>query len=109
MQYFEIVEKLRNHEHLSTKEVSGFQLLMLIQDKEIKNIRYHGNIFEINFIPIISVLEPYILKEEELSTFRDGEKIIEHWVHCYDVNKAIYVQIENEYFEVILDLLESAE
>lgn len=109
MQYSEIVEKIRNHKHLSKEEVSGFQLLMLIQDNEIKNIRYHGNIFEINFIPITYAFEPYILKREELSTFRDGERIIEHWVHCYDVKKAIYVQIENEYFEIILDLLESAE
>lgn len=109
MQYSEIVEKVRKHERLPITEVSGFQLLMLIQDKEVKNISYHGNVFEINFIPITFTWEPYILKEEELPTFRDGERIIEHWVHCYDVKKAIYVQIENEYFEVILDLLESAE
>ena len=51
----------------------------------------------------------YVIKEEELPTFRDGEKIIEHWIHCYDVKKAIYIQIEDECFEVILDLLESAE
>ena len=109
MQYFEIVEKLRNHEILSSKDVTGFQLIMLLQDKEVKNINYHDNVFEINFIPITYAFEPYILKEEELPTFRDVAKIIEHWVHCYDVKKAIYVQIENEYFEVILDLLESAE
>ena len=109
MQYSEIVEKVRKNENLASKDVTGFQLLMLIQDKEVKNIRYHGNMFEINFIPITYAFEPYILKEEELPTLHDGEKIIEHWVHCYDVKKAIYVQIENEYFEVILDLLESAE
>lgn len=109
MQYSEIVEKVRHHKNLSSKDITGFQLIMLFQDREIKDIVYHGNKFEINFIPITSAFEPYILKEEELSTFRDGERIIEHWVHCYDVKKAIYVQIENEYFEVILDLLESAE
>ena len=109
MQYSEIVEKIRNHERVSTKEVNGFQLLMLIQDKEVKNISYHGNLFEVNFIPITYAFEAYVLKEEELPTFRDGEKIIEHWIHCYDVKKAIYVLVENEYFEIILDLLESAE
>lgn len=108
MQYSEIVEKVRHHEHLSSKDITGFQLIMLLQDKEIKEIVYHGNKFEINFIPITYAFEPYILKEEELPTFRDGEKIIEHWVHCHDAKKAIYVQIENEYFEIILDLLESA-
>ena len=108
MQYFEIVEKIRNHEHFPITEISGFQLLMLIQDKEVKSIGYCGNIFEINFIPVTYAFEAYVLKEEELPTFHDGEKIIEHWVHCYDVKRAIYVQIENEYFEIILDLLESA-
>ena len=109
MQYSEIVEKIRNHESLFSEDITGFQLIMLLQDREIKDFRYHGNRFEINFIPITYAFEVYILKEEELPTFRDGEKIIEHWVHCYDVKKAIYVQIENEYFEIILDLLESAE
>lgn len=108
MKYSEIVEKVRNHEGLSITDVTGFQLLMLIQDKEVKTIDYYGNIFEINFIPITYAFEPYILKEEELSRFRDGERILEHWIHCYDAKKAIYVQIENKYFEVILDLLESA-
>lgn len=108
MQYFEIVEKIRNHEKLSAKDINGFQLIMLLQDKEVKNISYHGNLFEINFIPITYAFEAYVLKEEEFPTFRDGEKIIEHWVHCYDVNKTIYIEIENEYFEVILELLESA-
>lgn len=109
MQYSEIVEKIRNHECLSMKDISGFQLLMLIQDNEVKNISYHGNIFEINFIPITYAFEACVLKEEKLPTFNDGEKIIEHWIHCYDVNKSIYVQIEDEYFEIIIDLLESAE
>lgn len=108
MKYSEIVEKVRNHEGLSITDVTGFQLLMLIQDKEVKTINYYGNIFEINFIPITYAFEPYILKEEELSRYRDGERILERWIHCYDAKKAIYVQIENEYFEVILDLLESA-
>lgn len=109
MQYSEIVEKVRKHERVFSKDITGFQLIMLLQDKEIKDIVYHGNRFEINFIPITYTFEPYILKEEDLPTFYDGEKMIEHWVHCYDIKKAIYVQIENEYFEIILDLLESAE
>ena len=85
MQYYEIVEKVRNNERLPITEVSGFQLIMLMQDREVKNIGYHGNVFEVNFIPITYAFEAYVLKEEELSTFRAGEKIIEHWIHCYDV------------------------
>ena len=108
MKYSEVVEKVRNHEGLSMTDITGFQLLMLIRDREIKTINYYGNIFEINFIPITYAFEPYILKEEELSTFWDGERILECWIHYYDEKKAIYIQIENEYFEVILDLLESA-
>lgn len=108
MKYSEIVEKVRNHEGLSMTDVTGFQLIMLLRDKEVKDIVYFGNKFEVNFIPITYAFEPYILKEEELPRFRDGERILERWIHCYDAKKAIYVQIENEYFEVILDLLESA-
>jgi len=109
MLYSEIVEKVRKHEDLSSKDITGFQLIMLLQDKEVKNVKYHDNLFEVNFIPMTYAFEPDILKEEELPTFRDGEKMIEHWIHCYDIKKSIYVQIENEYFEIILDLLESAE
>ena len=108
MRYSEIVEKVRNHENLSSKDITGFQLIMLLQDKEIKDFVYRGNRFEINFIPVTYAFEPYILNEEELPTFRDAERIIEHWVHCYDVKRTVYVQIEDEYFEIILDLLESA-
>lgn len=110
MQYSEIVKKIRTYGCLPINDVNGFQLIMLIQDHEVKNINYRGNIFEINFIPIPMAypFEPYVLKEEELPTFLDGEKIIEHWIDCYNVKKAIYVQIEDECFEVILDLLESA-
>lgn len=108
MKYSEIVKKVRNHEDLSITDVTGFQLIMLIRDREIKDIVYFGNKFEVNFIPITYAFEPYILKEEELSRFREGERIITRWIHYYNEQKPIYVQIENEYFEVILDLLESA-
>ena len=108
MKYSEIVEKVRNHEGLSITNITGFQLIMLLRDKEVKDIVYFGNKFEVNFIPITYAFEPNILKEEELSSFRDGERIITRWIHCYDEKKPIYVQIENDYFEVILDLLESA-
>lgn len=108
MKYSEIVEKVRNHEDLSITDVNGFQLIMLLRDKEVKDIVYFGNKFEVNFIPITYAFEPYILKEEELSRLRDGERIITRWIYYYNEQKPIYVQIENEYFEVILDLLESA-
>lgn len=107
--YSEIVEKIRNHESLASKDVTGFQLIMLLQDKEIKEVAYHGNKFEINFIPVTYAFKAYVLKEEELSSFHDGEEIIMRWIHCYDAKEPIYVQIEDEYFAVILDLLESAE
>ena len=108
MLYSEIVEKIRKNEKLALKDVTGLQLIMLIQDKEIESVRYHGNTFEVNFIPVTYAFGAYILKEEELSSFHDGEKIIEHWINCYGVKKNIYVQIEDEYFAVVLDLLESA-
>jgi len=108
MQYSEIVEKVRNNEGLASKDITGFQLIRLLQDKEIKDVVYCGNRFEINFIPITFTWEPYVLKEEDLPTFQDGEKILEYWIHCYDAKKAIYIQIEKEYFEIIVDLLESA-
>lgn len=107
MLYSEIVEKVRHCERLSMKDISGFQLLMLLKDRELKDVMYYGNTFEVNFIPITYTFEAYVLKEEELSSFRDGEEIIDHWIYCYKVNKSIYVQIEDEYFEIKLELLES--
>lgn len=108
MKYSEIVEKMHNKKSIPAQDITGFQLIMLLRDKEVKTINYYDNIFEVNFIPITYAFEPYILKEEELLRYRDGERILERWIHCYDAKKAIYIQIENKYFEVILDLLESA-
>lgn len=110
MQYSEIVEKLRNKAPVPASEITGLQLIMLLQDKEIKNISYFGNVFEVNFIPIPYAFAPsYVLKEDDLPTFLDGERIIKQWFSYYKEKKSFYIQIEDEYFEVVLDLLESAE
>jgi hypothetical protein len=109
MQYSEIVEKLRKHTPVSAREITGRQLIMLLQDKEIKEIAYCGNVFEVNFIQITYTFMPScVLKEDDLPTFLDGERIIRQWVHYYEEKKSFYMQIEDEYFEVVLDLLESA-
>ena len=108
MKYSEIVERLRNKTPVPASEITGLQLIMLLQDKEIKEISYHGNVFEINFIQITYTFAPsYVLKEDELPTFLDGERLIRQWVHYYEEKKSLYIQIEDEYFEVVLDLLES--
>ena len=109
MEYGEIVDKIQKHEYVPVKNVTGMQLLSLVYDKILKDIKYYGTIYEINFIPITYTYEAINITEEEYPTFDEMSKLFEHWIHCYQVNKKIYIKIVDLYYEIVLDILETKE
>lgn len=108
MEYSEIVEKIHHNAPLSISDITGYQLIKLLFDREIKNVRYHGNTFEINFIPITFSFTAASIIEEKLPTLEDGEILITKWIECHGTDTPIYITFEDNYFEIKLELMESA-
>lgn len=107
MLYSEIVERVSKNLKIKSEDVTGVQLINLLYDKTIKQIKYHGVTYEVNFIPITYSFEATEINDEEVPTFDDANKIIEHWIHCYDANKEIFIHFNDFYFKVFLDILET--
>ena len=115
MDYIELVQKLRNKETIdvSTVKVTGMQLIMLFQDREIKSVQMDNVVYEINFIPMDAnnpalIWDPIItINEKTCDTFRQGCKILKQFVEKYKKHERIFVHFEDEYFEIILEVLET--
>lgn len=108
MEYSEVVEKVRHKELLRMTDVTGYQLIKLLFDREVKNVGYQGNTFEVNFVPITDPYAAIPITEEYLPTFKDGERLITQWIECNKADTPIYVMLNDDYFEIKLELLESA-
>ena len=108
MEYSEIVEKIHNKTPLHMTDITGYQLIKLLFDREVKNVCYQGNTFEINFVPITYAFTATPIIEECLPTFKDGERLITQWMECNKLDSSIYVEFNDNYFEIKLELLESA-
>lgn len=108
MEYSEIIERIRHKTPLHMTDITGYQLIRLLFDQEVKNVCYYGNTFEINFVPITYSFTATPITEENLPTFKDGEKLITKWIECNKTDTPIYVTLKDYYFEIKLELLESA-
>jgi len=117
MDYIELVQKIRNKETINANEVkiTGMQLIMLFQDREIKNVQMDDALYEINFIPMdvnadnaTLIWNPIItINEKTCDTFRQACKIFSQFVEKYKKHERIFIHFEDEYFEVILEVLET--
>lgn len=107
MDYVDIVAKIENKEHLSSSDVTGVQLMNLLREKVIKDIVYKGTRYEINFVPITFAFGAITVTDEIYSKFNDVVKLIEHFIHCYDAPTDCYIQLNNEYYKIILEVLET--
>lgn len=107
MLYSEIVERVNTNQKIKSEDVTGVQLIHLLYDKTIKQIKYHKITYEVNFVPITYSFEPMEINDKAVPTFDDANKIIEHWIHCYDANKDIYIIFNENHYQVVLDILET--
>lgn len=109
MLYSEVVEKIRNNEKLMGSEISGKQLMMLLQDKEIKNISFKGKLYEVNFVPVTFAFEADDIDDVSCPNIGSLTKFFDKWVDNYEREQHNYIQMDGEYFELILDILETNE
>ena len=116
MDYVELVQKIRNKETIdaSAVKITGMQLIMLFQDGEIKSFQMDDAVYEVNFIPVNAdhhsdlIWNPIItINEKTCETFRQGCRIFNQFVEKYKKHERIFIHFEDEYFEVILEVLET--
>jgi hypothetical protein len=108
MEYSEIVEKIRHKTPLHSTDITGYQLIKLLFDREVTTVCYKGNTFEVNFVPVTYAFTATPITEEYLPTFKDGERLITQWIECNQMNASMYAEFNDDYFEIKLELLESA-
>lgn len=109
MQYAEVVERIRKHKGVKASDITGMQMIMLLQDREIKTVIMHGNEYEIYFIPVTYAFEAIELSDVNCPTLYNAERFLEEWIERFENNKDIFVQIEDEFFQIIIDVLETVE
>ena len=100
--YQEIVEKLKNKEGLSSAEITTEQTLMLFHDRYLKTITWGHDLYEFNLIPTEN-------KEywayDNLSSMYALEQIVKMSLE----GMPVYLLIQDEGFEVKLEVLETNE
>ena len=108
MEYDKIVEKMRKKERVMSREITGFQHFKLLRDRVIPDVKCENIIYEINFIPTPFSFNTIDLdeKEEDIGYF-DALNIVATWIEKYEKKQSIYVKLEDIYYEIIIDILET--
>ena len=106
MEYEELVKKIQSKEKVTYGEITGVQLFMLLRDGIIKTINYRNAVYEMNFIPITYTYRPIEINNSNCSTIREAEKIITEIINSV-AHKKVYLQIEEKYYHIILEILEN--
>ena len=107
MLYSDIVTKIRNNETIPASEISGKQIIMLFQDNEIHKVKYENILYEFNLIPVTYAYECINIADD--LSFDGCNELIKAFIKDYNHNKINYIQIEDEYFEIRIDVLETTE
>ena len=109
--YNELVEKIQKQEPVSFKEISGVQVFMLLHDRVVKSVNNYNTIYELNFLPIeYSVKETIIyINEKTCPTYSSCGRIIDSIINQFKKHLPIYVELEDELYEIIVEVLVSNE
>lgn len=110
MTYGEIVNKITAHERIKAKDIPGTWFFYLLQDGVIKQISFHGNIYEINFIPSAPISSGLFIVDDKLcKTGDDAVDMLATIIRGVVDGLNLYIVLDEEYFEIKLELLESNE
>lgn len=109
MKYAEIVEKLKAHEDVSSKEVNGAQLFMLFQDRYLKYIVKNGCTFEINIVPVEDNHIGIDLTRERYPEYKDMLKVFEDAITASRTGHNCYVHFDGFTFQIIIEVMETDE
>jgi len=110
MTYTEVVNKLRSNERVYPRDVKGYWMFYLLQDREIKNIQCRHKLYEVNFIPVAPCSSGvYVINECTCPDWSDALSIMNIIITAIEDGLHGYVVIDEEYFEVKLEVLETDE
>lgn len=110
MKYEDLIKKLENKETISSDDVTGCQVFMLLHDHVLKNVDMSGNIYELNFLPIDEIPCDYIkMTEEEYGTYYSIRGVMEFIITRASNDKPVFMCLNNEYFELKVEVLETRE
>jgi len=109
--YSELVEKIQKQEPVSFKEISGVQVFMLLHDRVVKSVNNYNTIYELNFLPAdYSVKETIIhINEMTCPTYSSCGRVIDSIINQFKKHLPIYIMLEDELYELVVEVLESNE
>lgn len=100
--YQEIVEKMKNNEGVSSAEITTEQILMLFHDRYLKTVAWGSDLYEFNLIPTEN--KEYWAYDNFHSSYA-----LRQIVKMFNEDKPVYLLIQDEGFEVKLEILETNE
>lgn len=108
MTYGECCERLRKQEKIMTSDIPAIWFFYLLQDREIKNIQLDSKLYEINFISRDTSIGTLVLVNDQNCTqWHDLHRFITNIIHNIESGNRVTLCLDDEYFEIILELLES--
>ena len=108
--YNEIAAKVKAGKKISSIGIPGYYFFMLFHDRLIKQLFYKGVTYEMNFIPVDDVPDRCIVINDK--TCRDFEVFVTmttNMLEHYSEGLSVGIQLEDEYFQIIFEVLETNE
>ena len=108
MTYDEIVKEMEENGRIDCGTLTGEQCFMLMRDGYVKYIDMDKSLYECNIIPYNDFKVDYIYISKStcpniLSALDTFKKIIKK----FNLEEPAYVVIEDEIFQVVIDILET--
>ena len=110
MTYTEVVNKLRSNERVRCEDVKGYWMFYLLLDREVKNIQCRHKTYEVNFIPAVPCSSGvFVINERTCPDWGDALSIMDTIINAIEDGLHRYVVVDEEYFEVKLEVMETDE
>lgn len=109
MEYSEIVGKIKTGKTVECYNIDGMQLIRLFLDQVLKNFEFDGVLYEINFIPVEydSSKIFHELNDDNCFNFPAATNFLKGFVNSFENNVDIFIKFENNYYNIVLDILET--
>lgn len=109
MEYSEIVKKIKTGKTVECHDINGMQLMRLFLDQVLKTFEFNGILYEINFIPIEydSSKIFHELNDDNCFNFPAATNFLKGFINSFENNVDIFIKFENDYYNIVLDILET--
>lgn len=104
LSYEKIVEKIEKEETITSSDITAEQLFMLFHDRYIKTIEYGHALYEFNLIPIEDTENKYKYWDYDKI---DCISLMQAMIETLIKNKSVYILVQDEPFQVKLEVLET--